>query len=74
VTDTRRDDQLGTATEPPEPHARGVLGMFLLSAAASVALAAVYWTGGQPQWEGALLATSLGAFGAALVLWANRFV
>ncbi len=71
---SRASDRAGDARETEAPSAAGVLLLFVLSAAASVGLAIVYWTGGQPQWEGALLATSLGCFGAALVLWANRFV
>lgn len=57
---------------PPKPTA--VVALFLASAAASVGLAVVYWTGGQTQIEGALLAVSLGGFGAAIILWANRFL
>jgi ubiquinol-cytochrome c reductase iron-sulfur subunit len=69
------DHDGGDVRSPPtEPHTTGVLALFLLSAAASVALGFVYWYGGQPQWEGALLAVSLGGFGGALVLWANRFI
>jgi ubiquinol-cytochrome c reductase iron-sulfur subunit len=41
----------------------------LVSAGASVALAAVYILGGQPQLEGAFLTVSLGGIGAALILW-----
>lgn len=51
-----------------------VVVLFFASAAAAIALAAVYWRGGQPQAEGALLATSFGAFGAAFVVWAHRLL
>lgn len=47
---------------------------FLLSAAAAVALAVVYWRGGQPQLEGLFLALALGAMGLGFVLWAKRFM
>lgn len=58
----------------PAPSTVGVLALFLVSAASSVGLAVVYWTGGQTQLEGALLAVALGGFGAAIILWANRFL
>jgi ubiquinol-cytochrome c reductase iron-sulfur subunit len=45
-----------------------------LSAAASVGLAIVYVSGGQPQLEGALLALSLGGIAAALILWGKRIL
>jgi quinol---cytochrome c reductase iron-sulfur subunit len=52
-----------------------VAGLFLLvSTAASLALAAVYLAGGQPQAEGALLAVSLAGIGAALILWGKRIL
>src|SRR4051812_27515200 len=44
---------------------------FGLCAVAALALAAVYWRGGQPQAEGALLAAALGALGVGFVVWAN---
>ncbi len=50
-------------------------GMFLLlSMAASLALAVVYISGGQPQLEGTCLAVSLGSIGAALILWGKRIL
>jgi ubiquinol-cytochrome c reductase iron-sulfur subunit len=60
-------------------HARGrakaetrATWLFGLSAAASLALAVVYWRGGQPQLEGILLATISGGIGAAVVTWAKH--
>jgi len=44
---------------------------FLVAAAAAVALAAVYWEGGQPQAEGVLLAAALGGIGVGVVTWAR---
>jgi ubiquinol-cytochrome c reductase iron-sulfur subunit len=41
---------------------------------AGLGLAVVYWLGGQPQIEGALLAVALGGFGAALILWERRMM
>jgi ubiquinol-cytochrome c reductase iron-sulfur subunit len=51
-----------------------VVLLFFVSAAAAIGLAAVYWRGGQPQAEGALLAASFGAFGAAFVVWAHHLL
>jgi ubiquinol-cytochrome c reductase iron-sulfur subunit len=48
------------------------LVLLTVSALASVALFVVYLTGGQPQLEGALLGTSLGGIGGALILWGKR--
>jgi ubiquinol-cytochrome c reductase iron-sulfur subunit len=47
---------------------------FVVSIVAALALAAVYWQGGQPQWEGILLAVSLGGIGIGLISWAHRFL
>ena len=47
---------------------------FLLCGAAGIGLAVVYWRGGQPQAEGALLATAFGSLAYGLVTWANRLM
>ncbi len=47
---------------------------FVVSLVAAVALAVVYWEGGQPQAEGILLALSLGGIGVGIVLWAKHFM
>ena len=47
---------------------------FLLSAAAFIGLAAVYWRGGQPQAEGALLATGFAGLAYGLVTWGNHLL
>jgi len=44
----------------------------LLSAAASIALAIVYWRGGQPQAEGVLLAVTFAGIGFAAITWAKH--
>jgi quinol---cytochrome c reductase iron-sulfur subunit len=55
--------------------AEAVVGLlFLASAAAAVALAAVYWQGGQTQAEGVLLAVSFGSLGAGFVVWAHHLL
>ena len=46
---------------------RRVAVAFLVTAVAATALAVVYWTGGHPQWEGVLLAVSLGGLGVGFV-------
>jgi ubiquinol-cytochrome c reductase iron-sulfur subunit len=47
---------------------------FIVSMLAGVAVAVVYWFGGQTQLEGVFLALALGGFGAGMVLWAKRFM
>jgi ubiquinol-cytochrome c reductase iron-sulfur subunit len=47
---------------------------FLVATAAAIALAVVYWEGGQPQAEGVLLALALGGIGVGIVLWAKHFM
>jgi ubiquinol-cytochrome c reductase iron-sulfur subunit len=53
---------------------RGAATCFLVAMAAAIALAAVYWEGGQPQAEGVLLAVVLGGIGTGIVLWAKHFM
>ena len=47
---------------------------FILSALAASGLAALYALGGQPQLEGALLATTFAGLAYGLVTWANRLM
>jgi ubiquinol-cytochrome c reductase iron-sulfur subunit len=47
---------------------------FVVAMLASIALAVVYWQGGQPQAEGVLLAVALGGIGMGIVLWAKHFM
>ena len=47
---------------------------FVVATVAAIALAVVYWEGGQPQAEGVLLALSLGGIGTGIVLWAKHFM
>ena len=47
---------------------------FGISIVAALALAVVYWRGGQPQAEGILLAAVLGGIGAGIAMWAKRFM
>ncbi|MDP9335645.1 MAG: Rieske 2Fe-2S domain-containing protein [Actinomycetota bacterium] len=53
---------------------RIAFGCFIVSTLAALALAGVYWAGGQPQAEGALLGTALLGFGGGLILWANALM
>jgi ubiquinol-cytochrome c reductase iron-sulfur subunit len=48
--------------------------VFLASILASIALAVVYFAGGQPQLEGAFLFIALGGIGVGLILWGHRFL
>jgi ubiquinol-cytochrome c reductase iron-sulfur subunit len=47
---------------------------FLASIVASIALAVVYFAGGQPQLEGTFLFIALGGIGVGLILWGHRFL
>ena len=47
---------------------------FVVAGVAAIALAVVYWQGGQPQAEGILLAVALGGIGVGIVLWAKHFM
>jgi ubiquinol-cytochrome c reductase iron-sulfur subunit len=49
-------------------------GCFVVATLAALALAVVYWQGGQPQAEGVLLALTLGGIGTGIVLWAKHFM
>jgi quinol---cytochrome c reductase iron-sulfur subunit len=50
---------------------RAVVVSFAAAVAAAIGLMVVYWTGGQAQLEGSLLAVALGGMGIGLILWAN---
>jgi ubiquinol-cytochrome c reductase iron-sulfur subunit len=54
--------------------ARVAEACFVTSALAALGLAAVYFSGGQPQLEGALLGVALGGLGVGLVVWAHRLL
>ncbi|MBV8304355.1 MAG: Rieske (2Fe-2S) protein [Acidimicrobiia bacterium] len=47
---------------------------FVLSSMAFIGLAAVYWRGGQPQAEGALLAAGFAGLAYGLVTWGNHLL
>jgi ubiquinol-cytochrome c reductase iron-sulfur subunit len=47
---------------------------FGVSMLAAVALAVVYWRGGQPQLEGLFLAIALGGIGVGIVVWAKHYM
>jgi ubiquinol-cytochrome c reductase iron-sulfur subunit len=50
---------------------RRVAVAFSLTMVAALGLAAVYWQGGQPQAEGALLALALGGLAYGIITWAH---
>ena len=62
--ETRRDTRVELASA----------ACFLAAMVAAIALAVVYWQGGQPQAEGVLLAVILGGIGVGIVLWAKHFM
>jgi ubiquinol-cytochrome c reductase iron-sulfur subunit len=53
---------------------RGAAFAFLVAMVSAIALAVVYWQGGQPQAEGVLLALALGGIGVGIVTWAKHFM
>jgi ubiquinol-cytochrome c reductase iron-sulfur subunit len=72
-----------SAPDTPPPHRgskritkaeRLPAATFTVAILAALALAVVYWRGGQPQAEGILLAVVLGGIGAGMALWAQRFM
>jgi ubiquinol-cytochrome c reductase iron-sulfur subunit len=64
---------LSDRTDEPR-STTSILAALGLSTAASLGLAVVYITGGQPQIEGTLLLVSLGGIGVALIEFAHRFL
>ena len=60
-------------SEPPDDRRaeRWAAVSFALATAAAIALAVVFWRGGQPQAEGVLLAVVTGGLGVGIVLWAR---
>ena len=68
VVDSNEERPATAATE------RLVAICFSVTIVSGLALAAVYWKGGQPQLEGLLLAFALGGLGAGMVVWAKRFL
>jgi ubiquinol-cytochrome c reductase iron-sulfur subunit len=47
---------------------------FAVTTVSGIALAVVYWTGGQPQLEGLFLATAFSGLCIGLVIWANHLL
>lgn len=68
------DPRLAPATHHPRRVAGIVAVFFVLSFAATVALATVYSLGGQTQIEGGLLGVALGALGAGMTTWGKYLV
>jgi ubiquinol-cytochrome c reductase iron-sulfur subunit len=69
---TRRVDEAESRNE--RRAERQVGGLFLLASASAVALAAVYWRGGQPQLEGLFLGLALAGVACGFVIWGNRLL
>jgi ubiquinol-cytochrome c reductase iron-sulfur subunit len=73
LSEVRDPDREQSPTRPGARRAESrASAWFFLSAAASVALAIVYWRGGQAQAEGVLLAVISGGIGFAIVTWAKH--
>ena len=53
---------------------RQVAALFTLASASAVALAVVYWRGGQPQLEGLFLGLALTCVACGFVIWGNRLL
>jgi ubiquinol-cytochrome c reductase iron-sulfur subunit len=71
----RSEPDEATMAAPARRHGERLPAFFfVLSIIGGLALAVVYWFGGQTQLEGAFLALALGGFGIAMVLWAKRFM
>jgi ubiquinol-cytochrome c reductase iron-sulfur subunit len=69
MTDPERDG--ADSSDRADRAGRRSVIAFLVATAAAVGLAVVYWQGGQPQFEGALLAVAFAGLGYGLVRWAN---
>jgi ubiquinol-cytochrome c reductase iron-sulfur subunit len=58
-----------------ERGGEGVVAVaFCVSVLAAVGLGVLYWRGGQPQAEGALLAVAAGAIAVGLITWSHRLL
>jgi ubiquinol-cytochrome c reductase iron-sulfur subunit len=63
-----------TASKNDRRSERVASAGFLVCAAAALGLAGVYWSGGQPQLEGALLAVAFGGLAFGFVMWAAKLM
>lgn len=62
-------------TPAHDRHSEMLVGAgFLVSTLSAAGLAVVYWSGGQPQLEGALLAGALGGFAFGLAMWGKHLL
>ncbi len=72
---SQNDPEVTMAGPPRRRHGERLPAIFfVLSMVGGLALAVVYFLGGQTQLEGILLFVALGSFGVAMVLWAKRFM
>jgi quinol---cytochrome c reductase iron-sulfur subunit len=80
MTDLVEPGVTGPDSAEPDREERGrrveltSAACFVVATLAAIALAVVYWQGGQPQAEGVLLALALGGIGVGIVLWAKHFM
>src|SRR5262245_8672395 len=71
MSDEGRED-LQPHTPAAERAETRASAWFIISAVASIALAIVYWRGGQTQAEGALLAVICVGIGFGIITWAKH--
>ncbi|HJP66514.1 MAG TPA: Rieske 2Fe-2S domain-containing protein [Actinomycetota bacterium] len=67
------EESAGQAREERRAE-RQVSALFVLASASAVALAVVYWVGGQPQLEGLFLGLSLTGVACGFVIWGNHLL
>jgi len=72
--DAAAPDRAAVDTEAERRAVRRINTLFLSSSASAVALAVVYWRGGQPQLEGLFLGLALGGVACGLVMWGNHLL
>ena len=70
---TTESDAVDQAREERRAERR-VSALFVLASASAVALAVVYWVGGQPQLEGLFLGISLTGVACGFVIWGNHLL
>ena len=72
--DEQRRRQVGNTRRAEGRDETVIATMFGVSVLAAIGLAVVYWRGGQPQLEGALLAVASGGIAVGLITWSHRLL
>ncbi|MCU1465000.1 MAG: Rieske (2Fe-2S) domain protein [Actinomycetia bacterium] len=63
-----------TGGDPERPFETVIATSFTVSVLAALGLAVLYWQGGQPQLEGALLAVAAAGIAVGLITWSHRLM